>query len=88
MKYKFYIDSKSYRVKDTGSYLRVNGWYLDHSGQSAQFTALVDGQTVPMRLKRIARPDVIQRYPRWKPAADCGFSVKVPLDSPNPPPAF
>ena len=88
MKYKFYIDSKGYRIKDTGSYLRVNGWYLDRSGQSAQFTALVDGQTVPMRLKRIARPDVVQRYPRWKPTADCGFSVKVPLDSPNPPQRF
>ena len=47
MKHKSYIDSKSYRIKDTGSYIRVNGWYLDDSGQSAQFSAEINGPPRP-----------------------------------------
>lgn len=78
MKHKSYIDSKSYRIKDTGSYIRVNGWYLDDSGQSAQFSAEINGRPAQIKLKRRPRPDAAQRYARWKPAADCGFSVKVP----------
>lgn len=88
MKHKCYIDSKTYRIKNTGSYLRVNGWYLDDSGQQPEFYAQLNGAPAQLTLKRIPRPDAAQRYTRWKPAADCGFSVKVPVDPQDPPRSF
>ena len=88
MKYKSYIDSTAYRIKGEGSYLRVNGWYLDDSGRQPEFYARINGAPAQLTLKRIPRPDAARRYARWKPAADCGFCVKVPVDPQNPPRSF
>lgn len=88
MKYKFYIDSKSYRLKGADSYLRINGWYLDDSGSAADFSAALDGRPVELTLKRIARPDAAQRFARWNPQTDCGFSVKVATDPQTTPRRF
>ncbi len=78
MKHKSYIDSKSYRIKDTGSYIRVNGWYLTTAARAPSSAPRSTGRPAQIKLKRRPRPDAARRYARWKPAADCGFSVKVP----------
>lgn len=85
MKHKSYIDLQVYRIKDTERFVKFNGWYLDDSGQSAQFSALVNGRPAELELQRRARPDAVRRYRRWKPVTDCGFSIKVPVDPQDPP---
>lgn len=77
MKHRCYIDSKSYRVMDTGRYLRITGWYFDDSGRPADFSAQWGGRPARLTWQRLARPDVAGRFARWNPQADCGFSIQA-----------
>ena len=61
MKHKSYIDFQAYRIKEAGNYVRFNGWYLDDSGQSAQFSAEINGRPGALELQRRGRPDAARR---------------------------
>lgn len=84
MNHKFYIDSKLYRANAREQVLRLNGWYLDDSGHTADFLAQVNGQDAPLTLKRRSRPDVVRRHAGWNPPADCGFSIRVSVPADRP----
>ena len=84
MKHKFYIDTKTYRLRQDKSYLQITGWYLNGADEEVTFQAELNGAPASLKQKRLARPDVVQRFSRWNPAQDCGFSVKLYLDSQTP----
>ena len=81
MDFKYYIDQKKFRVKPTERYIRVNGWCFEKQGKPFTYESEINGVLVESRIKKIARPDVQNKFKsKYSPAADTGFHIKTYVD--------
>lgn len=80
MEFKYYIEQKKFRVKPEEAYIRVNGWCFEKQGTTFSFETEVDGKLVESSVKKIARPDVQNKYgSKFSVTAESGFYIKTYL---------
>lgn len=81
MSFKYHVEIKKYRVKPDESYVRLNGWLFETTGQPVEYKAKVNGQEVPCRVKPIIRNDVKDKFKKKNTVLEnCGFHIKIYLD--------
>ena len=78
MEFKYYIDQKKFRIKPTESYIRVNGWGFEKQGNPVSFESEINGKVIESRVKKIARPDVHDKFiSKYKVGDEAGFHIKT-----------
>lgn len=89
MSIKYYIDEKKYRIKPQESYIRINGWAFDTSGQPLEYRTMVNGKpSETLRVKPIARKDVQKKYSKYNLQTKSGFHIKNFLEGGTVPESF
>lgn len=77
--YKYYIDSKTYRIEANERYIGIRGWCFYKDGADVKYDVEINGEKREFTYKAIERIDVQERYQKYNVSEKIGFHMKVYL---------